>query len=173
MIMFDEIKYWLYYLKLDNEDTELYAYTDNKEFAKSFERERDMSLFNKVKKKLSKGELNYLAREYQNCYLKKVEMKMYDKKNHIWLYGDFVMSTTEHLTVTSSAIKLSECDIYRYCWFNPYIFKDNIIKSLEILEYANIYRHNESNDYKSHKINLKPDELGIFLHYFGKTMKGK
>ena len=57
MNMNNEIKYWLYYLK-DEEDTRLYAYTDNKEFAKSFEQERDMKLFTRVKKKISKEEVN-------------------------------------------------------------------------------------------------------------------
>lgn len=164
----NEIKYWLYYLK---ENNEIYAYTDNKEYAKLFENDRDMTLFNKIKKEISKNEINYLAREYQNCYLKDVSLKIFDKSKQKWFDGNIIMTGEEYLSVTSAEIQLMEVELYQHCWDNPIKFKDKIIKALEILEYNNVYRSIVSTD-ENIKINIKVDPLGIFLHYYGKSMKG-
>ena len=64
--------------------------------------------------------------------------------------------------------------LYKYCWDNPYIFKDKIIKALDILEYTKVYNHILNGSFypeEDNSIKIKPDELGIFIHYYGKTLK--
>ena len=165
------IKYWIYYFK-DSEEP--YAYTDNKQYANLFELDRNMNLFKKIKKEMTKDEINFLAREYQNMYLKEVRLKIYDKSKERWFDGSFIMTADEYFNITMTEIRLMESDLFQHCWDNPAKFNSKIIKALEILEYNNVYRQISSTKYdeRNIKINVKPDLLGIFLHYYGKTMKG-
>lgn len=167
-----EIKYWIYLLK-DN-DT-LYAYTDNKSHAKLFERDRDMRKFTKIKKSLCKQEVNYLANEYQNGYLKEIKIPIYDKTNEKWFDGIFIMTAEEYFSLTLAEVQLMESDLYKHCWDHPGLFNDDIVKALEVLEYNNVYRQltaTTGNYINNIEIKVKPDLLGLFLRYYGKTMKG-
>lgn len=169
-----KIKYWIYYLR-DGTDNEIYAYTDNKEYAELFELDRNMSMFTCIKKKIGIDEINFLAREYQNCYLKEMKMRIFDKSKSKWINAVYITTVSEYLTVTTASISLIESDIYEHCWYNPGIFKKNIFKALEVIEYNNVYRQITSNVYDDNEteINIKPDMLGIFLYYYGKTMRGE
>lgn len=168
----NKIKYWIYYLK---DKDEPYAYTDNKSYAMLFEVDRDMSQFKKIKKNMSKEEINYLAREYQNNFLKEVSLRIFDKMKECWFTGSFIMTAEESFTINLVEIQLMESELYQHCWEHPGKFKEKIYKALEVLEYNNVYRqitHTISDGEEDPKINVKPDSLGIFLHYYGKTMKG-
>lgn len=165
-----EIKYWIYYYK-DSED--VYAYTDNKTYAMLFELDRDMKLFKRVKKIMSREDIHYLAQEYQNKLLNLIELDIYDKYRERWFKGSIAMTSEEYFSITLAEVQLMESDLYQHCWEHPGKFKNKIVKALEVLEYNNVYRQitSTSNDDEV-KINAKPDMLGIFLHYYGKTMKG-
>lgn len=165
-----DIKYWIYYEK---ETDEPYAYTDNKTYAMLFELDRDMGIFKRVKKIMTKDEINYLAKEYQNRFLKLVELDIYDKSKEKWFKGSIAMTADEYFTLTMAEIQLMESYLYQHCWEHPAKFKNKIIKALEVLEYNNVYRHiTECGNDKHTEIKVKPDLLGIFLHYYGKSMKG-
>lgn len=164
-------KYWIYYLK---ETKELYAYTDNKKFAKEFESDRDMNKFKKISCNIDSEEVNGLAKYHQSKYLKKSSIKIYDKKTMKYFNSYIIITIEEEVTIQNTAIQLMYDSIYKYCWDNPYIFKDKIIKALSVLEYVNIYNQmslSQTGQYEDNQINIKPDELGIFIHYYGNTMK--
>lgn len=159
-------KYWIYYLKSSNE---IYAYTDNKVYAKSFENVRDMKMFNKVKKNLTKEEVNYLAREYQSNILKIFEYKTSNKNNSI-ISVTMVSTMIEHLTVTSQATRLICCDIYQYCILEPEMFNDKIYNALNILNYNKLYEHITNPKASLNNISIEVDELAIFINNFGKSI---
>jgi len=166
----NEIKYWIYYLK---DEDKLYAYTDNKEYANAFELDRDMKLFKKIKKVMTKDEIRYLAQEFQNSVLKEVQLDIFDKDRERWFKGTFVMTSEEYFTITLIEVQLMESELYQHCWDNPWKFKIKIFKALEVLEYNNVYRQiSATADNKPAEIKVKPDLLGIFLRYYGNTMKG-
>ena len=175
MIMCKTYKYWLYYY-----DDELYAYTDNKSYAKSFERDRDMNKFIKRKKEITREDVNMLAREEQDKYLLSNKIDIYNKEKMTWFEAEFVMTQMERTTINNIAVQVMNEDLYKYCWNTPFIFNNKIIKALELLQYNTLHRQltysTRSGEYPAEFcdeiIHIKPDMLGIFLHYFGKTMKG-
>lgn len=164
-------KYWIYYHKKSNS---LYAYTDNKKYAKEFEKMRDMEKFDIVSEEIDQNTLNYLAKNYQGKYLKKIPIKIYDMKNKLWFDSDIIVTIDESLGIQNASTHLMYETLYKYCWDNPYIFKDKIIKALDILEYTKVYNHILNGSFypeEDNNIKIKPDELGIFIHYYGKTLK--
>lgn len=165
----NKIKYWIYYIK--DKDVP-YAYTDNKDYAKAFEQNRDMDMFKRIKKDISKQEINRLAREYQNGLLTKVDLDVYDKANESWFTWTFIMTADEYFSLTLAEVQLMESFLYKHCWEHPGKFKNKIIKALEVLEYNNVNRYLSLKSDTNVEIRVKPDLLGIFLHYYGKTMKG-
>lgn len=166
-----EYKYWIYYFKDTNE---IYAYTDNKKYAKEFELDRNMDKFIKIRKDILPEEVNYLARHYQGKYLTKAKIKIYDKKTMKWFDSFLIMTLEEEITVQNKSVQLLYDSIYTYCWQDPYVFNEKIYKALDKLEYVNIYNQissAQSNCYIENEIKLKPDELGIFVHYYAHTLR--
>ena len=167
-------KYWIFY-----KDNEIYAYTDSKEYAKRFMEERNMKLFQKKKVKISSYEVNQLAEFYQTAWLKESELPVYDNVNLSWSDETFVITEMEEITITNVSAQLMNADIFRWCWFNPYPFNDKLIAALKTLHYDRINRVVTSAtasgtldaDYGDN-FQIEPDMLGIFIHYYGKTLKG-
>lgn len=164
-------KYWIYYYKKTNE---LYAYTDNKKFAKEFERVRDMDKFEIISEEIDKEMINQLAREYQNKYLKKYPIKIYDKKNLKWMDSELLVTVEESIGIQNIAIQQMQETLYKHCWDDPYIFKKKIYDALEVLGYNKIYYTYimaQTGMYEDTDLNITSDELGIFIRYYGKTLK--
>ena len=168
-------KYWLFYLKKDNEnDHELYAYTDNKNFALNFKESRNMDKFICVKKKLSQKEVNFLARDYQSNILQSISLKTSDENNKV-IETTVIGTMIEKITVTNETTRFMVCGLYEHCWIDPNLFNSEVYKALEILEYVDIYNMMNLTNHQSitqgYIPNIIPDELAIFIHYFGKSMK--
>ena len=164
-------KYWIYYLK---ETDYLYAYTDNKKYAKEFEKFRDMDKFIKLTREISSDIVNELAKEHQEKYLKKSKIDIYDKKTMKWFKSHLILTMEEELTINNTAIQILYDTLYRYCWDNPYVFNKKIIKALDTLEYTKIYNQinqDSENSDIDQEIKIKPDQLGIFIHCYGKTIR--
>lgn len=168
-------KYWLFYLKTNDDlEYELYAYTNNKEFALEFEKSRDMSKFVKKKKKISKDEVNFLARNYQSNILQRIILKTSNMKNEI-IETEIIGTMIEQITVTNEATKFMICGIYENCYINPYYLNQELYEALEILEYVSIFDCMNLTGYNKPSKGFNPkivaDELSIFIHNFGKSMK--
>ena len=175
IMMVKMYKYWIYYL-----NEEIYAYTDNKEYAKIFESNRNMKLFKKVKMEISKEGVNYLAKEFQEAVLVNMPIDIYDKETHTWIKSNIIVTNMEKITILNVSIQIMNEDLYKFCWFSPYPFNNKIIKALHILEYdkinsilTNSKLDQFSDDYYDDEINIKADMLGIFIHYYGRTLKGR
>ena len=128
----------------------------------------------KAHETIDKNTLNLLVANYQNNYLKMLPIKMYDKKKLEWIDSQILVTNDEAISIQNISAQLMCDTIYRYCWDDPYIFKNKIYKALKVLGYTKIYNSITcamSGMYKDEDINIKPDELGIFIHYYGKTLK--
>lgn len=165
-------KYWFFYSKDTNE---LYAYTDDKNLANGFESQRDMNKFIKVKKKISRSLVNDLARDYDGEYLLEGGMRVYDSVTKETSECKLVVTKIEWITVSSTGFSFVNEEIYRYCWLSPHVFNDEIFNALKVVGYNDIHnvlvRTENDNDINDPFDYIIPDDLGIFLKYYGETMR--
>lgn len=157
--------YWFFFNK-DND--ELYAYTDDKKFYKDFKSQRNMKLFYYKKKELTRNEVRDLTNNENEKFLTEYNLK-YDNEMSKGSMR-MVITKTEKLTVMNVSADLLSCDIYKYAWITPYIFKDDIIKSLQKIGYISCNNLINSSGENYFDIFSEADELGIFLRYFGNTL---
>lgn len=164
-----EYTYWIYY-----HDNEIYAYTDNKSYAEQFEDFRDMKKFKRVKKELSKEEVNYLAKEYQCLYLKEYSFDVYDKENEDNYPFEIVITSMEEINVNNNTMQVRvnlSTDTFD---LNPKYFNKDIQKALYIIGYLTIYEENQlpfQNDSLENRIVPVPDQLSIFISLYGWSIK--
>lgn len=180
-------KYWFFYIKpeylhlvcTEEDDSLLYAYTDNKEISKLFKTQRDMNKFFIKKREINKDEVNYLAKYFTREYLIKKEIKTKSKGigSKIINY-DLVITKTEDNLLTTSIYKALAVDIWKYSWINPYIFNDEYVKMLNKIGF--IDRFNTINTWKksNKKINkmgdnIIPDYLSVFIREYGFLLTSK
>ena len=166
-------KYYFYYLiDIDKETNKLklYAYTDDKRLASMFESFRDMTKFKKKKRHITKEEVNNLARNNRISYLKPYELNTYDRFNNIEYSILTAITIDESLLIQSKCANIT-CGgtIFANCLIPSYIFNEEIKDSLDIILYT------KCNEYMTTKDDLvypefKPDELSIFIRYYGKTI---
>ena len=162
-------KYFIYYLEKD-----IYAYTDEKSKADNFEKFRDLHLFKKERREISKEEVNILAKNYKLQRLTDYDFLDKDGKNNI------VLSITEmeKIEVINHSVNIREKTIYSYCWSPHTIFKKDIKKALVNLKY-HIFHDTISASSPLKLIDMFPniekeatiDELNVFVKLFGKYLK--
>lgn len=165
-------KYWFFYSKDTNE---IYAYTDNKNLADGFEKQRDMNKFIKIKKKISRSLVNDLAKDYNGEYLLDKYLRSYDHDTKEVNDCNIIMTNIEWITVSSIGFSFVNEDIYKYCWLSPYVFNDDVFNALKYIGYNDLHnvlvRTVEDDNTNDPYDYIMADDLGIFLKYYGKTMR--
>lgn len=129
---------------------------------------------------ITKEQINDLALRYRDKYVSMYKVPTYNRINHVWTEIYIPMTITEQTTLNSAEVSLMDTYLTPHCWIDPRIFNSSIIKSLEIIGYNNFYRLITGNhiyddeDYDSEIVDLEmyPDLLNVFIHYFGDTLKG-
>lgn len=166
--------YWLFYLKdpsvltpeqlrgANLEEGFLYAYTDKKEYAKEWEKERNMHLFRKEKKALTTDEIGEITMLHQNGRIRTfhgetsdVEMgtRLFQIALTVWEYEFIQMQWLFcEMTVLPSLDRPSKIGIFR----------KEFRTMLEKVGYRNIFY----DDLPYFEYYLKPDFLKLFIHYF-------
>lgn len=166
--------YWLFYLKdpsvltpeqlrgANLEEGFLYAYTDKKEYAKEWEKERNMRLFRKEKKALTTDEIGEITTLHQNGRIRTfhgetsdVEMgtRLFQIALTVWEYEFIQMQWLFcEMTVLPSLDRPSKIGIFR----------KEFRTMLEKVGYRNIFY----DDLPYFEYYLKPDFLKLFIHYF-------
>ena len=182
-------KYWFFYIKPDylhlvsteSEDSLLYAYTDNKEYAESFKAQRDMNKFFMKKEKITKEEVNYLANNFMREYLiqKEVNTKLKSIGSKIIKYN-LILTKAEESCIQASVYKILMVDIYTCTWTNPYIFDIEYLSGLKNIGYVDKFNMMSTWKIKNNKNidkigeNIQPDLLSAFIreYEFLLTSKG-
>lgn len=166
--------YWLFYLKdpsvltpeqlrgANLEEGFLYAYTDKKEYAKEWEKERNMRLFRKEKKALTTDEIGEITMLHQNGRIRTfhgetsdVEMgtRSFQIALNVWEYEFIQMQWLFcEMTVLPSLDRPSKIGIFR----------KEFRTMLEKVGYRNIFY----DDLPFAEYYLKPDFLKLFIHYY-------
>lgn len=167
-------KYYFFYEVEEGEEPELYAYTDDKSLAKEFELERDMNIFFKKKTEITKDEVNILAKDYKEMRLSILEGYTKDI-NNISKLIDFslVVTELEKLTIISKYDEIINYDLCVYSRNTPFVFKKDIFKALEYLDYNYnfmiMYEPESADDYYQYDYEL--DLFGAFVYLFGKYLR--
>lgn len=162
-------KYYFYYTNGD--EYRLYAYTDRKEIAEAFEIYREPSMFIKKKANITREEANSLAKgNKKSLYLNMENFPTYDKNTNNRYTLRMSITMIESITISRDeyAIQSGIYFVGNMFW-DYHIFNDNIINALEIVRY--------NMEYRAAKVDrgmpATPDRLGIFIKYFGKTLRSK
>lgn len=159
-------KYWLYY-----KDNELYAYTDNKEYAEKFEEFRNMDLFTRVKKRITKDDVNYLAMEFQGSYLMSNTYKGYNTKNKKYYNIEIITTEIESLNVGNKKVYMENAGLYHNCVIDPYYFNNKLMVALKNIGYFSVYAVYKGIDEYPFELNIpKIDEISLFVYFYGNTI---
>ena len=121
-------------------DDYLYAYTNDKSISETFEKQRNMSKFYRVTKKMTSEDVHNLAEDYQCMIVEMVPVEFYDKDTDESYTVQYALTTTEKLDFIYYMSNTS-ITIYKNAWTNPLIFNDEIQKALFNLNYYKYYLH--------------------------------
>ena len=178
-------KVWRFYTKggIDNDEKyHLYAITNQKDFAKQFQEERDMNKFIVKKSEEDFDDWKELAREAGDAVLdiRDLQTKHKTDTNTYSIIGVPILCTMyEYQTVDADFAELPI--MTEEFWFqmpNLGIFNNKLIDSLKILEYHRYYRlfvialqrnDDEDDDYAAP--NTEIDEVGILISTFSNLFK--
>lgn len=166
---------YIFYFINENDDFELYAYTDSKKLVKMFEDFRDKKIFKKVKVWLEQEELMELYKTYNECELREFTTTTKSKHNKYGSY-EITLAVTKGEEITI----INESD---YIIFNrlievagkisPKIFKDDIIKALDVIDYSyNYYLYNDPEEINyEYQYDYSIDGFEIFYALFKKYIR--
>ena len=178
-------KVWRFYTKggIDNDEKyHLYAITNQKDFAKQFQEERDMNKFIVKKSEEDFDDWKELAREAGDAVLdiRDLQTKHKTDTNTYSTIGVPILCTMyEYQTVDADFAELPI--MTEEFWFRMPdlgIFNNKLIDSLKILEYHRYYRlfvialqrnDDEDDDYAAP--NTEIDEVGILISTFSNLFK--
>lgn len=177
----DTYKYWFFYIKpeyldlvyTEEEDSLLYAYTDNKEYAKMFKEQRDMNKFFVVKREIDKDEVNYLAKDFMREYLIKKEVKTKSRGiGSKTIKYDLILTSTEEHMINHISSKILIVDSMCYAWLNPYIFNNEYLSALAVIgfkEKFDMMNNLDSVINRENKMgtNIQADLLSTFIKEYG------
>lgn len=119
-----------------NRYSTLYAYTNDKEKADMFEEIHDMTLFVKIKHKMSDAEYDLLAKGYESYHKLELEWETHPMDKG---YVQYPLTTFENTILSDVGVEDIEEFIGSVCNINYEIFKPKYIKALDMLLYT--YNH--------------------------------
>lgn len=183
-------KYWIFYILPEyyeqnandipviiDENSYIYAYTDNKDYADQFELCHDMRYFKRKKFILTSDQIHELTLTERNKYLK---MQCYSTKNakgyvkHI----DLILTMDELYAVEEASrnyiMKLS----LKMNLESPNIFRGGLQHALFDLKYFNFWRYqmgwmsSTGAPFDPMTFHIEMDDLMVYTKLFGMLLKG-
>lgn len=172
------VKYWMFYKleELYDDDTDKilpYAYTEHKSYAKRFMKERNMSRFYCKEKFLTISELSSLAYRNQGGILEEKRGKT-KKDGHGTKLVNFsiIVTSNEKINITNRCVAAIGVSLWTNITVNPCVFKKDIQDALDIICYSSGYKMiNSPNDSLCTFVDMQPDFLTAFIHYYSDILK--
>lgn len=135
-------KFWFFYTKYDaygeNDDFELYAFTDNKEIAQSFKDTRCMDKFYLKTAKLDRQNYNELIRHHMMCELSYHEGNCkIDFSNKLKKYKMAITKREEQRLLRDISLFMHE-KLYGCVWKDIWCLADKYIDALTLLCYPGL-----------------------------------
>lgn len=181
---------WLYYIKLKGLTPALYAYTNNKQYHKKFEKERNSEIFIVKEKEVSKQEFYNFSAKHTNLNLKSCLFETYTededeyKRNIVELVCTYneessvilnfeyinkeVAKSTNEVSMSFNKELMSALDkLYYY---------DFLKQKMNAEDYTNMLEYNKTyldgiNDMSDTPFGYNYDYLAIFVKMYGYTLK--
>lgn len=152
--MIDDIKVYIYILKKEDPNKEIYGYTVSKEIAKQFENQRNMKLFYRIVKRMDKYELMIFMNDNKSKQLCKDNL--YDGERDYQI----IATIDESSSLSESCDSIFSTIIFINDALIDYKLKDKYLKAInEITDFLNNKRYEYSN------INT----FKLFYHLFRET----
>ncbi len=191
MSYLNEIVLYIYYIKDKYEllygeilplANNVFAYTTDKKCAKMFELQRNMKLFKKEKKEVTKKEYNEFVRYMKDNGDRYLDIYKYTfYSNGEKLNKKMALSKTEKQRIDGRKMML-EINISKNCWYPPEIFNDDIYKALEVLKYNDLskfigsYPHRAFSTNNDKNVNtiedvIKINDLELVIEVIGGTLE--
>lgn len=184
------MKVWLFFKKPDEsnihigistDEKSLYAITNNKDYAKQFMSERDMTQFILKKKNIEKDVWMDMGKENGDCildirYLKTREtVDIYDEYKKIEI--PMLCTMYEYQTVDADFVQIYEMTPDFWLDALTYeVFNEKVKNALEVIQYSSFYRlmgkesyTNDISDYAAPDTDI--DEVGCFVSTFHRLFK--
>ena len=195
-------KYWIYYIKdeylddipmniptyyANDNHSNIYAYTDEKELARSFEEMHDMTKFIKKKVSMDVRDIRVLTEVYRNGRIKRLELTTRGLNNEKIEIPTVVTMDEEHM-IDMKAISIIENLNYKELKFDFNSLNYDLQKSLKKIGMLNIlmmrsgysyftisYNSYSFTDNESgkHTKEIYIDELEVYLDLFGSLLNTK
>ena len=168
------MKIYKYFIEKEGKHV-LYAYTNKKERAKSFELFRNMDKFIKVVDNISEDDYRYFMKTNYNQVLSNKKITTYYLDDE-----GYYQNSTINITMTQDESLMTEdafitIDIFNEEFWDymltPEIFKDSIIDLLRTIEYNQmfkLYTDAQADDYSTPALLI--DELNLFVRNFKDTL---
>lgn len=151
---------------------EIYAYTDNAEYAYAFLETRNMDMFNYRVKKLNKKDIKKITDEYmlQNIVESNINMKS-DKYKNIPIKVHITEQEQNMLNVQSTLI--THENIFQYTWTDDTLFKNKYRQALTRLMYIGNRRFLSGGGiaYEIAQHKMRPNFMNILLDLYGELFK--
>ena len=170
-------KYWIFYVKREYiEDipfeylwNQIYAYTDNKEYAKQFESWHNMSKFIKREVKLTKEEIHIMTEDIMSKYLQPyriiTEGKKKKKKKIL-----IISNRDEKRLLDSNVSMIANNTIIRNTIQEPHIYDYSLYKALSVLKYPQMHSgvdiQIETGMISMDDSFIAIDELAVYINIF-------
>lgn len=175
------MKVYLFYIFADGFNEShvpiLYAYTNNKEYAKRFRETRNMDIFIEDVKHVDKSEYNELTMNFHNRGSMLVETKLLTSHKHELTKVNMIMTQHEEDVCILKTDDVFE-ELAKYTSIQAVCFNDDVIDALNTLYYFDIMKmysakslgiYNEN--FNIPKDTMIVDQLQFFILKFGYTMK--
>lgn len=170
-------KVWVFYLIgmdnfFDTDKGEIYAYTDKKEYAKSFRDTRDMTKFREKKFSLSRSEYNELVHEYMRSDLEIFDGRTRSSEYMIKDFG-IVLTMKESISIKTIREIYARENLFNYAWTDISFLKDKYAQALKKLQYCafNGYIITGNDDIYNHIVEtVIPDDFKILMDNIGSTL---
>lgn len=176
--MIKEYKYWIFYIKEKYKDDtykelyhRIYAYTDNKEYAKEFEIFHDMEKFIKKEVKLSREEVRILAMHAKKEFLQPCMLTTTSKNSNVEKIKIIITEGEQQLLIANVS-NLANTRLIKATVEVPFIFSKKVYKALYDLKYVLLYAGTDV-DNSFIKGTLHIDELAVYANIFEDILKKK
>jgi hypothetical protein len=157
-----EERRYTYYIYYTN-DGEIYAYTDNKEYAKAFKQQRNPKKFYQKKIELTSEDLKELHNYYPESLLMEERFELGDKELIL------ILAMMEHVTILNYSVQCTTVNMPVAAWVPPQIFQDDIVDVLKEIGYVNAYGCTKGVCKFTPKVSL----ISCFLYLYSNTINWK
>ena len=170
----DKFKYYLFYRTYENSEPELYGYTDDKEVAKHFKKERDKNKFVCKVHECTHKDIKMLHDEYPGSEILICSDFSSKKRGHGSGMVDvsIAMITDEYHTIISNFDSLVNFGFASYAIYPPVLFNKDIKRALKYIDYFEwnkLYEAGETDVGTDYTV----DVVETFIYFYGKLLGGE